>query len=62
MNAYFKFAQRGRHKYKSEIHKLKLKELTSKSATQQQLIAKTEISNLIVKKCKLFIEEEFVKE
>jgi hypothetical protein len=59
---------------KSESHKLKLKELKSKLAAQQQLMAKPrshsnnatissfKVSNLMVKKCKSFIEGELVKE
>jgi hypothetical protein len=59
---------------KTEIHKLKLKELKSKLAAQQQLMAKQrsisnnatkssfKFINLIVKKCKPFTKGEFVKE
>jgi hypothetical protein len=59
---------------KSEIRKLKLKELKPKLAAQQQLMAKPrslsnnatkssfKVSNLIVKKCQTFTEGEFIKE
>jgi hypothetical protein len=59
---------------KSEIHKLKLKELKSKLAAQQQLMAKTKVSFnnasissfkvscLTIKKCKPFTDEESVRE
>ncbi|KAJ7338476.1 hypothetical protein JRQ81_012360, partial [Phrynocephalus forsythii] len=59
---------------KSEIHKLKIKELKSKLATQQQLMAKPrshsvnattasfKVTNLIAKKCNPFTEGEFAKD
>lgn len=59
---------------KSDIRKHKLKQLKSKLAAQQQLLAKPsshsnnatissfKVSNLIVKNCKPFTEGEFVKE
>jgi hypothetical protein len=58
---------------KSEVRKSKLEELKSKLASQQKLMAKPgshsnsatissfKVSNLIVKECKPFTEEEFVR-